>query len=50
MLVRLRKAQHDGRWRYRRAIAAWEHDLERLKVEYWWKLAFRFPWPSAEID
>jgi len=48
MLVRLRKAQRNGQERYWRAIAEWEHDLSRLKHEYWIPLATRFVWPTTE--
>jgi hypothetical protein len=48
MLVRTRKAQAGGRDRYRNAIEEWEHDLSRLKEEYWTREAYRFPWPSTE--
>ena len=48
MHIRLRKAQRDGRWHYRHAIAEWEYDLSRLKTDYWSKLGYRFSWPSSE--
>lgn len=43
--VRLRKAQRDGRTRYRHAIVEWEYDLSRLKDEYY---RGGFIWPSTE--
>lgn len=47
-LVRARKRQRGGRERYANAITEWEHDLARLKQEYWARAGRRFPWPSSE--
>lgn len=40
--VRLRKSQSGGRVKYAHAIAEWEHDLKRLKDEYY---HYNFDWP-----
>jgi hypothetical protein len=48
MLVRLRKAQRNGRERFSHAIAEWEYDLSRLKDTYYTAAAYRFPWPTTE--
>ncbi|WCK55162.1 hypothetical protein PP175_04020 [Aneurinibacillus sp. Ricciae_BoGa-3] len=41
--VRLRKSQIGGRTKYAYAIAEWEHDLKRLKEEYYRN---NFTWPQ----
>ena len=46
-LCRDRKRQDDGRQRYAYAIAEWEHDLARLKREYYEHAAESFRWPST---
>ncbi len=46
-LCRERKRQGDGRQRYAYAIAEWEHDLARLKREYYDHASEPFRWPST---
>ncbi|MCU6796835.1 hypothetical protein OB236_32390 [Paenibacillus sp. WQ 127069] len=41
--VRLRKSQEGGHTKFAYAIAEWEHDLERLKQEYY---SSNFTWPQ----
>ncbi|BCG58104.1 hypothetical protein [Paenibacillus sp. URB8-2] len=41
--VRLRKSQADGKTKFAYAIAEWEHDLKRLKQEYY---KSNFTWPQ----
>jgi hypothetical protein len=48
MLVRTRKAQRGGRRKYAHAIAEWEHDLDRLRQEYYERSIHGFRWPSVE--
>lgn len=47
-LCRARKRQNDGRLRYADAIGEWEHDLARLKREYYDARRGGFTWPSTE--
>ena len=47
-LCRERKRQDDGRQRYAYAIAEWEHDLARLKREYYDRASESFRWPSTQ--
>ena len=46
-LCRERKRQGHGRERYAYAIAEWEHDLARLKREYYDYTSEPFRWPST---
>lgn len=46
-LCRERKRQDNGRERYAYAIAEWEHDLARLKREYYDYTSEPFRWPST---
>lgn len=45
---RSRKQQGGGRQKYHRAIAEWEHDLNRLKRELYPKYKADFHWPDSE--
>ncbi|MBX6764414.1 MAG: hypothetical protein IRY88_12145 [Rubrobacteraceae bacterium] len=45
---RVRKRQIGGRERYAHAIAEWEHDLDRLKREFYPNHRPRFVWPTSE--
>ena len=47
-LCRERKRQDHGRQRYAYAIAEWEHDLARLKREYYDRSSESFRWPSTQ--
>ena len=47
-LCRERKRHDDGRQRYAYAIAEWEHDLARLKREYYDHASEPFRWPSTQ--
>ena len=47
-LCRERKRQGHGRERYAYAIAKWEHDLARLKREYYDRASEPFRWPSTQ--
>ena len=47
-LCRERERQGDGRQRYAYAIAEWEHDLARLKREYYDHASAPFRWPSTQ--
>lgn len=43
------KAQQGGKERYKKAISKWEHDLARLKQEYYDQGIYSgFAWPSTE--
>ncbi len=44
---RMRRAQSGGEDRYAHAIAEWEHDLARLKREFYDRWRHAFAWPSA---
>jgi hypothetical protein len=43
-LVKLRKGQKNGVNKYHHAITEWEHDLTRLKKEYYRN---EFKWPKV---
>ena len=45
---RSRKQQRGGRQKFARAIAEWEHDLDRLKREVYPNYRPRFVWPRSE--
>ncbi len=45
---RSRKAQRGGRQKFARAIGEWEHDLERLRREFYPSYRPRFNWPRSE--
>lgn len=45
---RTRKRQRGGRTKYAHAIAEWEHDLARLKREFYPYHRPRFVWPQSE--
>ncbi|MBX6764707.1 MAG: hypothetical protein K6T51_02515 [Rubrobacteraceae bacterium] len=45
---RVRKRQFGGREKYAHAIAEWEHDLDRLKREFYSNRRYKFSWPRSE--
>jgi hypothetical protein len=45
---RSRKAQRGGRQKFARAIGEWEHDLERLRREFYPSHRPRFNWPRSD--
>ncbi len=46
---RTRKRQRGGRKKYAHAISEWEHDLDRLKREFYSNHHPRFVWPRSEL-
>jgi hypothetical protein len=47
-LVKLRKLQHNGAYRYRYAIGEWEKDLAKLRDAYYRLERPSFPWPQTQ--